>query len=145
MEKINEKVLIAKTSKTPYVMVDSVEGLIDLRGRSIPEDAVEFYEHLIGAIDKIKWAGDSVLDVVIQLEYIGTQSARMIYRLLKKLEEHHDLNEMDLNLKWFCEKDDESGHDDAHDFKALVSFPFEIIELDSAEYDRRLKEKDIEQ
>ena len=38
------KISIEGTSKTPTVLFDAEEGLIELKGRSIPENSIEFYK-----------------------------------------------------------------------------------------------------
>ncbi len=140
MKTMDEKIRVERTTKTPYVLIDNTKGVIDIRGRSIPEGATGFYEPLITDLGKIEGVKNNVLAVTVQLEYIGTQSTRMLFKFLKKLEEHHNSKKFDLSVKWFYEEDDDSGYDDAHDFKSLISVPFEVVGLNSADYDRRLDE-----
>jgi len=43
---------IEKTSKTPHICF--ANGVLDIEGRSIPENPVNFYEELIGLIRQYK-------------------------------------------------------------------------------------------
>ena len=45
-------IIIEGTPKTPTVSFDDASGALELKGRSIPENSIEFYKPLIDWIDK---------------------------------------------------------------------------------------------
>ena len=49
-----EPIIIEGTPKTPTVKFDSTEGVFEIKGRSIPENSVEFYKPLVDWLDSIK-------------------------------------------------------------------------------------------
>jgi hypothetical protein len=49
-----EPIIIEGTSKTPTVKFDSNEGVFEIKGRSIPENSVEFYKPLVDWLDAYK-------------------------------------------------------------------------------------------
>ena len=49
-----ESLLIEGTPKTPTVKFDSTAGVFEIKGRSIPENSVEFYKPLVDWLDNYK-------------------------------------------------------------------------------------------
>ena len=80
-----EPILIEGTPKTPTVKFDKSEGVFEIKGRSIPENSVEFYKPLVDWLDNYK---ESPLDktvVNIRLEYFNTSSSKCILDVFKNL------------------------------------------------------------
>ena len=42
-----EPLIIEGTSKTPHIRFDAEQGRLELKGRSIPENSIDFYRPLI--------------------------------------------------------------------------------------------------
>ena len=68
-----ESISIEGTPKTPTVKFDSIQGIIEIKGRSNPENSREFYKPLIDLLEEYaKDPGDKTI-VNIQLEpLVGT-------------------------------------------------------------------------
>ena len=47
-----EPIIIEGTPKTPTVKFDASEGVFEIKGRSIPENSVEFYKPLVDWLEK---------------------------------------------------------------------------------------------
>jgi len=47
-----EPLIIEGTAKTPTVNFNASEGLIEIKGRSIPENSIEFYKPLVDWLDE---------------------------------------------------------------------------------------------
>jgi hypothetical protein len=45
------KISIEGTSKTPTVLFDAEAGLMELKGRSIPENSIEFYKPIVESLE----------------------------------------------------------------------------------------------
>ena len=71
-----EPIIIEGTPKTPTVKFDSSEGVFEIKGRSIPENSIEFYKPLVDALDKYAGSPKSATNVNIQLEYFNTSSSK---------------------------------------------------------------------
>ena len=48
------KISIEGTSKTPTVLFDSESGVMELKGRSIPENSIEFYKPIVESLEKVQ-------------------------------------------------------------------------------------------
>lgn len=121
MEIIN----IESTPKTPSVTFDAVQGILVIKGRSIPENSVEFYRPMMEWLDKYSAQPTKKTNVNIQLEYFNTSSSKCILDIFKKLEAMHKKgNEIVIN--WFYEEDDEDMQEAGEDYQAIIQIPFKM-------------------
>ena len=94
-----EPIIIEGTPKTPTVKFDANEGVFEIKGRSIPENSVEFYKPLVDWLDRYKESPLLKTVVDIRLEYFNTSSSKCILDIFKRLENIHKAkNEVEINL-----------------------------------------------
>jgi hypothetical protein len=79
-----ENLIIEETTKTPGVTFDFIEGTLTIKGRSIPENSVAFYEPVLTAMDSYSHAPKAISKIVIQLDYFITSSSKCLLDLFKK-------------------------------------------------------------
>ena len=123
-----DKITIEGTSKTPTIIFDSEAGLLELKGRSIPENSIEFYKPVVESLDKYSHEPKDKTSVNIQLEYFNTSSSKCILDLFKKLETIHKTGK-DVVINWFYEEDDEDMLEAGEDYQAIIKVPFKMIEV----------------
>lgn len=111
------------TSKTPSVNFDANEGRLELRGRSIPENSVEFYETLNEWIIEYgkNPSEETIFDV--KLEYFNTSSSKCLLDLFKLLERINGESTR-VEINWYFEEDDEDMEEAGEDYNAIISLPF---------------------
>ncbi len=119
---------IEGTSKTPTVNLNAENGLIEINGRSIPENSVEFYKPLVDWLEEYKKLPAEKTTVNIQLEYFNTSSSKCILDVFKKLE---DINKGDAEvvINWHYEEDDEDMLEAGEDYESIIRVPFKMIEV----------------
>jgi hypothetical protein len=123
-----EPISIEGTAKTPTVKFNSEEGIIEIKGRSIPENSVEFYKPLVDWLEEYKKGPLPKTMVNIQLEYFNTSSSKCILDVFKKLEAiHKGKNEVEIN--WYYEEDDEDMLEAGEDYESIIRVPFKMIEI----------------
>ncbi|MGZ3867407.1 MAG: DUF1987 domain-containing protein, partial [Bacteroidia bacterium] len=81
-----EKFSIEGTPKTPTINFDLGSGFLEIKGRSIPENSIEFYKPLVDNLEKYADSPKPTTNVNIQLEYFNTSSSKCILDVFKKLE-----------------------------------------------------------
>lgn len=121
-----EDIQIEGTPKTPSVKFTSGEGSLEIKGRSIPENSIEFYKPLMDWIEQYATAPQKKTEVNIQLEYFNTSSSKCILDLFKKLEV---INEQ-IVTNWYYEEDDEDMLEAGEDYDAIINIPFKMIEIE---------------
>jgi hypothetical protein len=124
-----ENILREGSAKTPSVSFNSASGVLELKGRSIPENSVEFYKPLNEWIDSYgaKPCSETVVD--IKLEYFNTSSSKCILDLFKKLEYISKQGSV-VSVNWYFEQDDEDMEEAGEDYQAIIKLPFKMIEVE---------------
>lgn len=120
-----EPLKIEPTHKTPKVYFDPKENVFELSGRSIPEDSVGFYKHILDWIDDYGKGPNALTEFNFELEYFNTSSSKNILELLKKLEAIHESGH-NVKIYWYYDEDDEDMEETGEDYKALLSVPLEL-------------------
>ncbi len=123
-----EAIIIEGTSKTPSVKFNSDQGIFEIKGRSIPENAVEFYKPLVDWLDIYKESPLNKTVVNISLEYFNTSSSKCILDVFKKLEAIHKAKH-EVEVNWYYEEDDEDMLEAGEDYESIIRVPFKIIEI----------------
>lgn len=81
-----EDIIIEKTSKTPAVDFKFKEGILEIKGVSIPEDADSFYAPLLEWVnDYIENKETSSTKVLLKLIYFNTSTSDYLVTMLKNL------------------------------------------------------------
>ena len=116
------------TPKTPTIRFDGGKGIIEIKGRSIPENSIEFYKPLVEWIEAYGKEAPSQTQVNIQLEYFNTASSKCILDVFKKLEAVHKQTQ-GVVINWFYDEDDEDMLEAGQDYESIIRVPFKMIEV----------------
>ena len=121
-----EDLSLEGTAKTPTVDFKSAGELL-IKGRSIPENSIEFYKPLIEWISNYSENPKENTLVNIQFEYFNTSSSKCILDVFKKLE---SISDSSVSVKWYYEEDDEDMLEAGEDYEAIIDLSFEMIEVE---------------
>ncbi len=121
-----EKYSIEGTPKTPSINFDLNGGILEVKGRSIPENSIEFYKPLVDALDKYASNAKPATTVNVQLEYFNTSSSKCILDVFKKLEGINKGGSA-VTINWHYEEDDEDMLEAGEDYQAIINVPFKMI------------------
>jgi len=124
METLN----INPTQKTPTIVLDPKQGIIEIKGRSHPENSAEFYRPVMNWLNDYSVRPSEKTTVNVQLELFNTSSSKCILDMFKKLESMHKSN-YKVEVNWFYEDDDEDGLDAGENYKYMVGVPFNLIAI----------------
>ncbi|TCO05953.1 DUF1987 domain-containing protein [Natronoflexus pectinivorans] len=124
-----ETIIREGSPKTPYVRLDGEKGLIEIKGRSIPENSVEFYKPLIDWLDSYGNQPFDSTSVNVQLEYFNTSSSKCILDIFKKLELIYKKGSK-VHINWYYEEDDEDMFEAGEDYQSIINIPFTMIEME---------------
>ena len=119
------KLVIEETPKTPEIIFDPEEGTLSMKGRSIPENSLAFYEPIFAAIDAYTSSPKPLTKVLLYFEYFSTSSSKCILDIFKKFEGIHKAGH-EVNITWYYEDRDENMRDAGVDYEAIVYVPFSI-------------------
>ena len=123
-----DTLLIEGTPKTPTVRFDGSKGSVEIKGRSIPENSIEFYKPLVDWLEAYAKEAKPQTQVNIQLEYFNTSSSKCILDVFKKLEAIQKINQ-GVTINWFYDEDDEDMLEAGQDYESIIRIPFKMIEV----------------
>ncbi len=125
-----ETITIEESSKTPYIFMDPESGLIEIKGRSIPENSIEFYKPLIEWLSEYSDQDAKNTQVKIQLEYFNTSSSKCILDIFKRLEIMYRKG-WAIEISWFYDEDDEDMYESGEDYQSILTCPISLVEIKS--------------
>lgn len=117
---------IDATDKTPQVSFDPANGIFEISGKSIPQDAESFYAPVLAWIEEYVQGSPSKTRFVLNLEYFNISSSKRILFILYKLNELVDASK-DVSVTWHYIDSDDDMKEVGHDFAFMVRVPFEFV------------------
>lgn len=124
------KLLILEgTNITPDISFDAETGKLSLKGRSIPENALEFYQPIFEWLDNYLEAPKSKTVVHVQFDYFNTSSSKCILDVLKRIDKVDEAGH-DVLVKWYYDENDEDMMEAGEDYSALLNSPFELLVIE---------------
>lgn len=119
------------TDKTPAVKFLTEEGLLTVKGISIPEDSRDFYRGLNLEVEDYLKSPQSETHIEFHLEYFNTSTTIMLRDLIKKFQEAHREGKSDIHMLWVYEEDDLDMEDAGAEFRNLfhdITFELQSVE-----------------
>jgi len=120
-----ERIHYSGGGKSPYVLCDPQNGIIEIKGRSILEDTQSFYISIQEWLDSYLQSPAKSTVVHIDLEYYNSSSSIWLMRILRQIKQLRDDGE-DVQVYWHYRDDElfESGED----YSSILNFPFEMVD-----------------
>jgi hypothetical protein len=110
------------TEDTPKIILDKSNGIMEISGRSLPEDSTEFYSPVLEWLSEYSENPNPTTNFVFKLEYFNTASSKLILDILSKLEDIPSIT-----VSWYFHEDDEDMEEAGEEFSELVDIPFEFM------------------
>lgn len=122
-----ENLTIQATAISPMINFVAGKGLFEIKGRSVPENAMKFYDPLL------EWTKAYVKNPLsetlleLHIEYFNTSSSKCLLQIFKQLEAIHGKSTQ-VRMIWFYSEDDmlEVGED----YQMLLKIPIELREIE---------------
>jgi hypothetical protein len=104
---------IEPTKVTPEVLF--LEGHLEIKGRSIPQDASDFYRPLEEWVTEYVARTDVRTRVAFTFDFINTASTKWVYAIIKRLALYNDVHNK-VSIEWFYER----GDDDLYELGQII-------------------------
>ena len=121
-----ETIKIQGTEDTPKVILDKDNDLMEISGRSLPEDVASFYDPILNWLDEYAEEPNAKTVFNFKLVYFNTASSKLLLDVLMKLEEIHEAGN-DVVVKWHFPEDDEDMEEAGEEYADIVDVPFEQV------------------
>lgn len=119
---------IEGTTYSPKVICDAEKGIIEFLGRSIPENANEFYTPILNWLTDFNNSNHSNLSLTFALDYINSVSYKMIFEMMLLVVKIKDSGKQ-VDILWKYEEDDDEILEEGRSFanKLNLDFTFEEV------------------
>lgn len=128
-----EHLLVESTSHTPYISFNSELGVMEIKGRSIPEQADDFWLPVLNWFESYVQMPAKQTIFRIDLEYFNISSSKRILFLLYKLNNLAKITES-VKVEWYYREDDEDMYEVGNDYAYMVKVPFDFIMYKEPEF-----------
>ncbi len=121
--------VVNETLKTPEVVINYNEGLIRIKGKSIPEDSDRFYKPIL---EKLDWYVEHAPDktrVTVHFDYFNTTSSKYILKIFRRFEDIYRKYK-DITIYWYYEADDLDMMYCGEDYQSILQVPFKLVEIE---------------
>lgn len=121
-----ETIKIAGTEDTPTVILDAQGEIMEISGRSLPEDVASFYDPILNWLDEYAQNPNEKTVFNFKLVYFNTASSKLLLDILMKLEEMHEAGK-NVTVVWHYPEDDEDMQEAGEEYADIVDVPFEQV------------------
>jgi hypothetical protein len=121
-----ETIKIQGTEDTPKVILDKDKEIMEISGRSLPEDVASFYEPVLTWLEEYAQSPNKKTVFNFKLVYFNTASSKLLLDILMKLEEIHEAGH-DVLIRWHFPEDDEDMEEAGEEYADIVDVPFEQV------------------
>jgi len=119
-----ETLRIEPTDDSPRVILDQEDNHFELSGKSLPEDAVEFYKPVLDWLNAYRQEPLPLTLFNIKLTYFNTASSKLIMDILLIFEEMI-LEGNEVVIRWHSHRSDEDMQEAGKEFDEMIEVPFE--------------------
>jgi hypothetical protein len=121
-----EAIKIKGTEDTPNVILDAAANIMEISGRSLPEDVSSFYGPILNWLAEYIKTPNPKTIFNFKLVYFNTASSKLILDILMRLE---DLSKKgnEVLVKWYYPEDDEDMQEAGNEYADIVEVTFEQI------------------
>ncbi len=124
-----DNLFIEGTKQTPEVKFEANTGILEIKGRSIPENTFEFFNPVLLWLEEYSKAPVEKTIVKVNLEYFNTSSSKYILEIFKRVKtvftDGHNVL-----VEWYYEEDDEEMMETGEDYEDVSGLPFELISVE---------------
>lgn len=117
---------IKETNSAPFVALDPTSGVFEIRGHSFLDNAHEFFTPIITWVKEYEKNPNSDTKVIFDLSYINTSSQRVVFDLLKALNNMHKSGKA-VQVEWLFDENDDDLRDVGHDLLSFMELPYKVI------------------
>ena len=124
-----EKILIEPTRVTPLISFDPATCVLELKGRSSPENSIQFYQKVLDILDQFESSENPKLTTNFSFEYFNTSSSKCLFDVFKRLS-NIESSGKEIVINWYYEEDDEDMMEAGEDYADLLDLKFNFLEVE---------------
>lgn len=108
-------------------------GLIELSGRSIPEDPVKSFAPIVDWVKEYVQNPNAKTEINLKFEYLNTSSSKYILSILEILDKVYD-KDHSMSINWSYEVGDDDMYELGKFYETIISIPISFKEVEETEF-----------
>jgi hypothetical protein len=120
-----QPLIIQPTANTPRINFDKYSGILEISGRSTPENPSEYYSAALRWVDQYIQHPSEQTTIRTFFEYFNTSSSKCILEIMKRIRVLQQ-DGKHVHWEWLYETEDEDMKEAGSDFSDLLKVPFQI-------------------
>ena len=126
-----ENLTVEATKSTPYIFFDAQRGILEIRGKSYPENAAKFYAPVFEWLNSYLQANDTAtVQVTLEIIYLNSSSSKALLNLLDMLDRSAKSGQ-GVVIDWRYHGEDETALECGEEFKEdLESAIFNLVNIE---------------
>lgn len=117
---------IEGTPKTPEINFNPVEGVLEITGRSNPENSKQFYQPLFDSLEAYAQSPLQKTIMNVKLEHFNTSSSKCLMDVFKRMK-RIKAEQKEIEINWFYEDDDEDILEAGETYESMTGLKFNLI------------------
>lgn len=114
-----ETIRVEATIRSPFVLLDPKNGIIEISGRSILNDSELFYKPIFEWIEEYIKLPCPKTTLICKLEYYNNSVSKILYMLIRKMDSSV-FPPNKLEIQWFYQKDDDEMQEKGEDITRSI-------------------------
>jgi hypothetical protein len=124
-----EEIIIEATKSSPSVRGDSEGRVLEIAGKSYPENAARFFAPIMDWVAEALSAAGASMDLNIELIYLNSSSSKALFNLFEALERSAAQGAR-IVVNWRYHQDNDTALECGEEFKEdLSSLTFNLVEI----------------
>ena len=119
---------IESSEDNPQIILDRESNILEISGRSLPEDVNTFYEPMMSWIEEYAKDPHDTTIFNFKLTYFNTASSKIILDILTQFEEMIEEGHR-VMVRWHYPEEDEDMMEAGEEYSEMVDVPFEMVSI----------------
>lgn len=109
--------------KSPHIILDKENNILEFAGRFIPQNTKEFFEPVFEWFNEYLKNPREITRITFRFDYFNTSSSKKFLDLFTLLEEVHNKT-TEVQIVWYYMQNDDDIFEAGKGYKELVDIPF---------------------
>lgn len=118
--------LILATDESPQILFDPRRGMLDISGKSLPEDINDFYTPLEKAVIEYVKNPQPLTTINFDLLYLNSASTKRILEIVSHFEQIYSTGSK-VVMNWYYGQYDDDMREEGEGFAMLTDIPVNIL------------------
>lgn len=126
-----ENLTVEATKSTPAIFFNAQEGILEIKGKSYPENAAKFYAQVFDWVRSYLESTDKTrVRLILEIVYLNSSSSKALLNLLDMLD-GSATNGREVVITWRYHPENETALECGEEFKEdLESAIFNLVEIE---------------